>query len=71
VASLVRTVTRQRRNLFWLQRRAAAREDEGRRSPGAVMRADVRGVRGWVIGREWHNKPVVGRLLRRIDRHLP
>jgi hypothetical protein len=55
----------------FLQRRAAEREDERRRFSVIRIRAVVRGVRGWVIARGWHDRPVAGRLLRRIDRHLP
>jgi hypothetical protein len=54
-----------------LQRRAAEREDELRPSRAARVRAGVRGARDWVIGRGWHQLPILGRLLRRIDRHLP
>jgi hypothetical protein len=31
----------------------------------------MRSVRAWVIDRGWHDSRLVGRLLRRIDRHLP
>lgn len=55
----------------FLQRRAAEREDDHRRSLGTGVRTAVRGIRGWVIGRGWQDRPVVGRVLRRIDRHLP
>jgi hypothetical protein len=55
----------------YLQRRAAEREDELRPSRSARVRAGVRGLRGWVMGRGWHQLPGIGRLLRRIDRHLP
>jgi hypothetical protein len=55
----------------FLQRRAAEREDERHPSPAARVRAVVRGVRDQVISRGWHHRPVIGRLLRRIDRHLP
>ncbi|GAA1604919.1 hypothetical protein [Kribbella catacumbae] len=55
----------------YLQRRAAEREDELRPSRGARARAVVRRVRGRVVGRGWHELPVVGRVLRRIDKYLP
>lgn len=55
----------------FLQRRATERLDERGPSSGARLRGVLRGVRGWVIQRGWHNRPVVGRLLRRVDRHLP
>ncbi|WP_242000712.1 hypothetical protein [Kribbella rubisoli] len=54
-----------------MQRRAAEREDELRPFRAAGARSVVPDVRGWVIARAWHELPVVGRLLRRIDRHLP
>jgi hypothetical protein len=55
----------------FLQRRAAERQDELRPSWAARVRAGVRGIHEWVIRRGWHRLLVVGRLLRRIDRHLP
>jgi len=55
----------------YLQRRAVEREDELRPSRSAQVRAGVRGVRDRVIARGWHRLPILGRLLRRIDRHLP
>lgn len=55
----------------FLQRKAAAREDEQRTSPAAKLRGAVRGVREWVISHGWHRLPVIGRLLHRLDRHLP
>ncbi|MGC4939919.1 hypothetical protein [Kribbella sp. DT2] len=55
----------------YLQRRAAEREDELRPSRGARVQAALRGVREFVIGRGWHDLPVLGWLLRRIGRHLP
>jgi hypothetical protein len=55
----------------FLQRRAAEREEELGLSRRSRVRAAARRVRGWVIARGWHNRPVIGRMLRRIDRHLP
>jgi hypothetical protein len=56
----------------YLQRRAAEREVELRPSRASRVRAGVRALRDWVISRGWHEQPVVvGRFLRRIDRHLP
>ena len=55
----------------YLQRRAAEREDELRRGLAARLRARVRGARESVIRHGWHRLPVVGTVLRRIDRHLP
>jgi hypothetical protein len=55
----------------FLQRRAAEREDELRTSPAAKLRGAVRVAREWVISHRWHRLPVVGRLLQRINHHLP
>jgi len=55
----------------FLQRRAAEREDELRTSPAVKLRSGVRSAREWVIRHGWHRLPVVGRLLQRINRHLP
>lgn len=55
----------------FLQRRAAAREDELHPSPAARARSAVRGVRSWVIARGWHNRGLVGKILQRLDRYLP
>lgn len=54
----------------WLRRRAVRRGDR-RRSPAALARAVVDRVRDAVIARGWHDRGMLGRLLRRIDRHLP
>jgi hypothetical protein len=54
-----------------LQRRATEREDELRPTRPARLRGVIRSGRARVIDLGWHNKPVLGRLLRRIDRHLP
>lgn len=55
----------------YLQRRAVEREDELNPSPGVQVRAVVRRGRDWVVSRGWHNRPIIGPLLRRIDRYLP
>jgi hypothetical protein len=54
-----------------LQRRATARRDQQRRTWSARLRAGVRATRARIIEHGWHNRPVLGRLLRHIDRHLP
>lgn len=54
-----------------LQRRARARRDEHRPTLGARARAAIEAVRAAVIRKGWHERAVVGALLRRIDRHLP
>ena len=55
----------------FLQQRAVEREDELHPSRSAQVRAGVRAVRDWVIARGWHRLPIIGQILRRIDRHLP
>lgn len=55
----------------WLRRRAVRRRGAGRRSPAVRIRGVIDGVRGAVIERGWHERGVLGRLLRRIDRYLP
>lgn len=55
----------------FLQRRAAERRDELRPTRASRVRDGVRGIREGVIARGWHRLPAVGRVLRRIDRHLP
>jgi hypothetical protein len=55
----------------FLQRRAAERAEELGLSRRSRVRAAARRARGWVIARGWHNRPVIGRMLRQIDRYLP
>jgi hypothetical protein len=55
----------------FLQRRAAEREDVLHPSAAARVRAAVHGVREQVIRRGWHERLIIGWLLRRIDRRLP
>ncbi|CRK57740.1 hypothetical protein [Alloactinosynnema sp. L-07] len=55
----------------WLHRRARHREDEHRSGLGPRLRAGIDAVRAGVIRRGWHERGVLGALLRRIDRHLP
>ncbi|TDW94499.1 hypothetical protein EV137_1812 [Kribbella pratensis] len=55
----------------FLQRRAEEREDQLHPSRGTRLRGMVRSARKWVIGHRWHELPVIGGLLRRIDRRLP
>jgi hypothetical protein len=56
---------------WWLQRRAMQRYDERHSSPGARMRGGIRAVREVVIRKGWHERGLVGVLLRWLDRHLP
>lgn len=55
----------------WAHRRATELRDARHRSLGAPVRAAVRRARNHVIARGWHERGALGRLLRRIDRHLP
>jgi hypothetical protein len=55
----------------YLRRRAVEREDERRVTVAVRVRSGVRGALDWVVRGGWHRRPVVGRVLRRIDRHLP
>lgn len=55
----------------WLHRRAQERADEQRPGPAAWLRGGVRSARSVVIAHHWHDRPVIGPLLRRLDRHLP
>jgi hypothetical protein len=56
---------------LWLARRARSRADAPKRTPGAVARRVVAVVRGRVMRAGAQDWPVVGSLLRRLDRHLP
>jgi hypothetical protein len=55
----------------WLHRRARSGSEAGLRSPGALMRRWVGLARERVMRAGVQDWPVVGRLLRRLDRHLP
>lgn len=54
-----------------LKQRARAREDELRPTAMTRLRAAVRRLRRWIISNDWHNRPLIGAFLRRINRHLP
>ena len=51
--------------------RARAREDKARPSPMARGRDWLRVGRRKVMRREWHHKPVIGRMFRWLGRHTP
>ena len=55
----------------WLARRARSASETGRRTPGATARRAVAAVRGRVMRAGAQDWPVIGSLLRRLDRHLP
>jgi hypothetical protein len=55
----------------FLHQRARSIEDAQRRSAAARARDGVRAVRQLVIARHWHEKPVIGPLLRWLGARLP
>ena len=55
----------------FLRQNAGARQDELHPTMGAKARTGVRQARGWVMRHDWHHNPVVGPILRRVNRHLP
>jgi hypothetical protein len=55
----------------FLHQRARAREDELRPSPAARARDRLRALRGLVVSRRWHEKPLIGPVLRRLGTRLP
>jgi hypothetical protein len=55
----------------YLERRAVAKEDPGRRGPASALRGALARVRQWVIDHRWHERGLLGALLRRVDRLLP
>jgi len=55
----------------FLHQQARGREDAVRTSPAIRARDALRTVRRFVIQHGWHQKPAIGRLLRRLGRHTP
>ena len=55
----------------FLHQRARSVEDARRPSAAARARDGVRAVRRLVIARRWHEKPVIGPLLRWLGARLP
>ena len=55
----------------WLQRRAVQRHDEHHPSPTARLHAGIRAVQSAVIRKGWHERGMLGGVLRWIDRRLP
>jgi hypothetical protein len=55
----------------WLHRRARPSSDAGVRTPGAVVLRAVAAARHRLMRAGLQDWPVVGRLLRRLDQHLP
>src|SRR5690349_7694579 len=55
----------------WLHRRARSSAETGTRTPGAVMRRAMAATRARVMRAGLQDLPVLGPMLRRLDRHLP
>ena len=55
----------------WLHRRARSSVDAGRRTPAAVVLRGLDAARGKVMRAGAHDWPIIGPLLRRLNRHLP
>ena len=55
----------------WVHRRSRRLRDSGRRGAGVLARAVVRAGRDRVLRHDLQHVPVLGVLLRRLDRHLP
>jgi hypothetical protein len=55
----------------FLHQQARGREDALRPSPAARLRDGLRAGRRLVMRRGWHQKPLIGPLLRRLGRRLP
>ncbi len=55
----------------WVHRRAAERRDAGRRGPFVRSRAAVRAARALVMRRGWHERRILGPILRWLDRLVP
>ena len=55
----------------FLHQQARGREDAARPSPATRVRDVLRAGRRLVMRRGWHQKPVIGPVLRRLGRRLP
>lgn len=55
----------------FLHQQAREREDAARPSPAARLRDGLRAGRRLVMERGWHQKPLIGPLLRRLGPRLP
>jgi hypothetical protein len=55
----------------WLHRRARASAHAGAHTPGAMSRRGVAAVRGRVMRAGLQDRPLLGTILRRLDRFLP
>ena len=55
----------------FVHQRARAREDERSRSPAARVRDGLRAARELVLRRRWHERPLIGPVLRWLGTRLP
>lgn len=55
----------------WLHRRARASAEAGHRGPGARLRRAVAAMRSRVARAGLQHWPILGPVLRRLNRHLP
>jgi hypothetical protein len=55
----------------WLHRRARSASDTGHRTPATVLRRGITVTRDRVMRAGAQDWPVIGSLLRRLNRHLP
>ena len=55
----------------FLHQQARAREDADRPTPAGRLRDGLRAGRALVLRRGWHQKPVIGPVLRRLGPRLP
>lgn len=55
----------------WVHRRAVQQADAGEPGVTARLRQFLARVRAAVIAHGWHDRLVIGRILRWIDQHLP
>lgn len=56
---------------YWLRNKARTIEDQSRTGYTVRYRDLIRAGRERVVLGEWHRKPVIGRLLRWLGKHLP
>ena len=55
----------------FLHQQARGREDAARPSPATRARDTLRAAPRFVMQHGWHQKPVIGAMLRRLGRHTP
>jgi hypothetical protein len=55
----------------WVHRRGTQLDDAQHPSIAARLRSIVHALRTAIVNKGWHERGLLGTLLRRIDRHLP